>query len=198
MGPRPLLYYTTTKNLYPFFCPFYLHTRFELPVDGNIIRFAAVVTVAEVDFANGVDVSCDGVAGAIDVDPAFVVYIDDMTDLARQKPQRSFCRRCFSWTLATAFILLVLFSISAGVLYLILRPEKLKYTIDSVSINGINLMSSTPINPRLIVGIRAENPNDKLSVFYVGKGSSVIVNYAGVKLCDDRSSKPKLLRSTMS
>ncbi|KAD7477639.1 hypothetical protein R6Q59_007369 [Mikania micrantha] len=107
-----------------------------------------------------------------------------MLKLARQKPHRSFCRRCFCWTLATAFILLVLLSISAGVLYLIFRPEKLKYTIDSVSINGINLTSSTPINPRLTVGIRAENPNDKLSVFYVGKGSSVIVNYAGVKLCD--------------
>ncbi|KAL8239283.1 hypothetical protein R6Q59_015850 [Mikania micrantha] len=113
--------------------------------------------------------------------------------LARQKPQLSFCRRCFCWTLATTFILLVLLFISAGVLYLIFRPEKLKYTVDSVSINGINLTSSTPINPRLTVGIRAENPNDKLSVFYVGKGSSVIVNYAGVKLCDDRSSKPKLL-----
>ncbi|CAI9269253.1 unnamed protein product [Lactuca saligna] len=60
----------------------------------------------------------------------------------------------------------------------------LKYSIDNISIGGVNLTSSAPIFPRITVDIRAENPNDKLSVYYNGKGSSVNVYYADVNLCN--------------
>ncbi|KAK1415332.1 hypothetical protein QVD17_31112 [Tagetes erecta] len=103
--------------------------------------------------------------------------------LSNRKPRRSCCCRCFCWTIATIFIFFVLLTITAGVLYLVFRPEKLNYSIDNISINGINLTSSAPINPRLIVNIKAENPNDKLSVFYIGKGSNVHIHYYDVNLC---------------
>ncbi|KAK9048829.1 hypothetical protein SSX86_032204 [Deinandra increscens subsp. villosa] len=104
--------------------------------------------------------------------------------LANRKPKRSCCCRCFCWTIAAAFILLILLSVAAGVLYLVFRPEKLNYSIDKISVGGVNLTSSAPINPRLTVEIRAGNPNDKLSVFYIGKGSSVTVHYDDVNLCN--------------
>lgn len=103
--------------------------------------------------------------------------------LSNRKPRRSRCCRCFCWTIATAFILLILLAITACILYLVFRPEKLKYSIDNVSINGINLTSSGPINPRLTVNVRAENPNDKLSLFYI-KGSNVKMHYYDVNLCN--------------
>ncbi|MFS8007525.1 putative Late embryogenesis abundant protein, LEA_2 subgroup [Helianthus anomalus] len=104
--------------------------------------------------------------------------------LANRKPKRSCCCRCFCWTLAALFILLILLAVAAGVLYLVFRPEKLKYSFDNVSVTGINLTSSAPISPKITVGMRSENPNDKLTVFYVGKGSSVDVHYGDVKLCN--------------
>ncbi|KAL4578591.1 hypothetical protein LXL04_014716 [Taraxacum kok-saghyz] len=103
--------------------------------------------------------------------------------LANRKPRRSCCCRCFCWTIATALIVIILLAIATGILYLVFRPEKLKYSIDTISIGGINLTSSAPISPRITVGIRAENPNNKLSVYYNGKGSSVNVYYADVNLC---------------
>lgn len=103
--------------------------------------------------------------------------------LANRKPRRSCCCRCFCWTIATAFILLILLAISIGILYLVFRPEKLNYSIDNISIGGINLTSSLPMSPRATVAIRADNPNNKLSVYYNGKGSSVNVYYADVNLC---------------
>lgn len=104
--------------------------------------------------------------------------------LANRKPRRSCCCRCFCWTIATTIILLILLAIATGILYLVFRPEKLKYSIDNISIGGVNLTSSAPISPRVNVSIRAENPNDKLSVYYNGKGSSVNVYYADVNLCN--------------
>ncbi|KAD5317653.1 hypothetical protein E3N88_17599 [Mikania micrantha] len=54
--------------------------KFELPGDGKIIRFVAVVVVGEADFAYCVGVSCEGVAGATDFATAFVgVYIVAMS-----------------------------------------------------------------------------------------------------------------------
>ncbi|KAL7612230.1 NDR1/HIN1-like protein 13 [Lactuca sativa] len=104
--------------------------------------------------------------------------------LANRKPRRSCCCRCLGWTIATVLILIILLAIATGILYLVFRPEKLKYSIDNISIGGVNLTSSAPIFPRITVDIRAENPNDKLSVYYNGKGSSVNVYYADVNLCN--------------
>lgn len=104
--------------------------------------------------------------------------------LANRKPRRSCCCRFFCYTLAALFILLILLAVAAGVLYFVYRPEKVKYSVDDISVTGINLTSSAPVSPLITVGIRFENPNDKITLFYVGKGSSVNVYYDNVNLCN--------------
>nr|XP_043634634.1 NDR1/HIN1-like protein 13 [Erigeron canadensis] len=106
--------------------------------------------------------------------------------LANRKPRRSCCCRCFCYTIAAAFIVLLLLAIAAAVVYFVYRPEKLKYSIDNISITGVNLTSSTPLSPRMTVGIRYENPNDKITVFYLNKGSSINVYYGDVNLCNGK------------
>lgn len=103
---------------------------------------------------------------------------------ANRKPRRSSCCRCFCFTLAALLTLLLLLAVATAVLYFVFRPEKLTYSIDKVSITGVNLTSSSsPLNPRMTLNIRAQNPNDKISVFYT-KGSQVNVYYDDVKLCN--------------
>lgn len=64
------------------------------------------------------------------------------------------------------------------------RPESPKYAVENVSIEGINLTSSSlVVSPTIHVAVRAENPNDKIGIYYE-KDSSVKVFYSDVKLCD--------------
>nr|GME21777.1 protein YLS9-like [Ipomoea batatas] len=58
-----------------------------------------------------------------------------------------------------------------------------KYTVSSIAIKGLNLTSPSPISPEFDVTIRAENPNDKIGIYY-RKGSSVTVFHSDVKLCE--------------
>ncbi|XP_048323884.2 NDR1/HIN1-like protein 13 [Ziziphus jujuba] len=104
----------------------------------------------------------------------------------RKSNRRPCCCCCLCWLLGLIVILIVLAGISAGVLYLVFRPESPKYTVDDVSIKGINLTSSSSssvISPTIDVEVRAENPNDKIGIYYE-KDSSVRVYFSDVKLCD--------------
>lgn len=67
-------------------------------------------------------------------------------------------------------------------MYLVFRPEALKYSVNQISIKGLNLTSPLPISPEFYVSIRAQNPNDRIGIYYE-KGSSVDVYYSGVRLC---------------
>ncbi|CAA2985978.1 NDR1/HIN1-like protein 13 [Olea europaea var. sylvestris] len=102
--------------------------------------------------------------------------------LARRN-KRSCCRRCCYFTLCLLLLLIVTVAIAAGVLYLVFRPEAPKYTITSVAIKGMNLTSVPFTSPVFDVSIRAENPNDKIGIYY-SKNSVVNVFYNDVKLGD--------------
>lgn len=102
---------------------------------------------------------------------------------SKKKPRRSCCCRCLCWTVGLLLVLLVLAGVAAGVLYLVFRPEAPDYTVDDLGIRGVNLTSSSPISPRIDVTVRAQNPNDKIGIYYE-KGSSVNVFYNGVNLCN--------------
>lgn len=102
----------------------------------------------------------------------------------RRKPSRSRCRFFLCCLLSSISILTILAGISAAVLYLVFRPESPNFSVDSIAINGINATASSPeITPAIDVVIRAENPNNKLGIFY-RKQSSVTVFYSDVELCD--------------
>ncbi|XP_057480058.1 NDR1/HIN1-like protein 13 [Actinidia eriantha] len=102
---------------------------------------------------------------------------------ARREPRRSCCRRCLCWSLGLLAALILLLAVSAGVLYLVFRPESPKYSVDDVSIRGFNLTSPSAVSPEFNVTIRAQNPNDKIGIYYQ-KGSSVTVYYSGINLCN--------------
>lgn len=102
----------------------------------------------------------------------------------RKSGRNSCCCCCLCWLLVLAVSLVVLVGIAAGILYLVYRPESPNYSVEDVAVAGINVTSPTAvISPRIDVAVRAENPNDKIGIYYE-RDSSVRVYYSGVKLCD--------------
>ncbi|XP_009788478.1 NDR1/HIN1-like protein 13 [Nicotiana tabacum] len=102
--------------------------------------------------------------------------------LTKRKPQRSCCCRCLCFTLIVFLVSVIVLGVTAGVLYAVYRPESPKYTISSIAIKNFNFTSATStISPGFDIAVRAENPNDKIGIYYM-KGSSVTVVYSGVDL----------------
>ncbi|KAA8550047.1 hypothetical protein F0562_001731 [Nyssa sinensis] len=101
----------------------------------------------------------------------------------RRKPRHSCCCRCLCWTLGLIALLIVLVAVAAGILYLVFRPEAPKYSVDDVAIRDFNLTSSSSISPEFDVTVRANNPNDKIGIYYQ-KESSVNVYYSDINLCN--------------
>ncbi|KAI4308296.1 hypothetical protein L6164_031385 [Bauhinia variegata] len=103
----------------------------------------------------------------------------------RRKQRRSGCCCCLCWLLGLIFVLIVLLGIAAGVLYLVFRPEAPDYTVNRIAVKGINITSaslSAAISPEFDVAVRANNPNDKIGIYYE-KDSSVEIYYNVVRLC---------------
>ncbi|KAF7815477.1 NDR1/HIN1-like protein 13 [Senna tora] len=103
-----------------------------------------------------------------------------------RKSRRSPCCCCLCWLIGLLFILVVLLGIAAGVLYLVFRPEAPDYTINSISVKGMNLTAaaaSLTVSPEFDVAVRANNPNDKIGIYYE-KDSSVEVYYSDARLCN--------------
>lgn len=104
---------------------------------------------------------------------------------ANRKDRRSRCRSCLCWLLGIIAVLIVLVGVAAAVLYLVFRPESPRYSVESFAIKGINVSSpATAISPAIDATVRAENPNDKIGIYY-GKGGSASVYYSDVELCND-------------
>lgn len=104
-----------------------------------------------------------------------------MKSFSRRKSRRGCCCRCLCYTLCLLVTLTVAVAVAAGVLYLVFRPESPNYTVSDIAIKGLNLTSGSPVSPEFDVIVRAENPNNKLGIYYQ-KGSSVTVSHSGVKL----------------
>ncbi|KAM7256116.1 hypothetical protein ACFE04_011857 [Oxalis oulophora] len=97
--------------------------------------------------------------------------------------RRSPCCCCLCSILAILALLVLFTAVTAGILYLVYKPKAPDYTINKISINGLNLTSTSPLSPRIDVTVRANNPNDKIGIYYVN-GSDVNVFYEDVELCD--------------
>ncbi|XP_047327747.1 NDR1/HIN1-like protein 13 [Impatiens glandulifera] len=97
--------------------------------------------------------------------------------------RRRTCRRCLCYTFGILALLVFLLGITAGILYLVFKPESPKYSIETVAIRGFNLTSSSSISPEFDVTVRAENPNNKIRIYYQ-KGSAVTAYYSNVELAN--------------
>ncbi|GLT33826.1 hypothetical protein SLA2020_083840 [Shorea laevis] len=102
--------------------------------------------------------------------------------LSKRKPGRGKCRRCFCFFLATLFVFLLAVGIAAGVFYLVVRPKSPEYSVQSLAIEGFNLTSSSSFSPEFNVNVRANNPNNKIGIYYE-KDSSVRVYYHDINIC---------------
>ncbi|OVA03887.1 Late embryogenesis abundant protein [Macleaya cordata] len=103
---------------------------------------------------------------------------------ARRKHRRNPCCCCLCWILGIIVLLILLTAVAAGVFYLVFRPKEPNYSVENVSIKGINLTSSSDLtlSPEFDVTVRAENPNKKIGIYYE-KGSSVVVSHSNIDLC---------------
>ncbi|CAJ2649751.1 unnamed protein product [Trifolium pratense] len=100
----------------------------------------------------------------------------------RRKTRRNRCCCCLCWLIGILFILLVLAAIAAGVFYLIFRPESPHYSIDGISVKGMNLNSSV-ISPEFDVSVKADNGNNKIGIYYE-TDSAVEIFYKDAVLCN--------------
>jgi hypothetical protein len=76
--------------------------------------------------------------------------------------------------------------------YLVFKPDSPNYSIDNITISDLNLTavvatatttSVLTVSPEFDVTVRADNPNDKIGIYYQ-KDSSVEVYYSDVRLCN--------------
>uniref|UniRef100_A0A7N0URD0 Late embryogenesis abundant protein LEA-2 subgroup domain-containing protein n=1 Tax=Kalanchoe fedtschenkoi TaxID=63787 RepID=A0A7N0URD0_KALFE len=110
-------------------------------------------------------------------------------DYTRRKPNRSSCcRRCILWTMFLILAAAVLAATAAGVVYLVFRPQVPRFTVEKISVSGFdsNLTasnSSPPIRLKFSLVVRAQNPNEKVSVYYE-RTSLVMIRHSEADLCD--------------
>jgi hypothetical protein len=102
------------------------------------------------------------------------------------------CCLCLCWIISLLVVFLILVGIAAGIFYLVFKPESPNYSIDNITISGLNLMAAAAtatttsvltVSPEFNVTVRANNPNDKIRIYY-RKDSSVKVYYSDVRLCN--------------
>lgn len=110
-----------------------------------------------------------------------------------RRPRRGSCRRCCCTVVALLLLLLLSASLLAAVFYFVARPRSPRYAVISVSVRGFNLTAARPISPELTVGIRADNPNKAIGIYYRA-GSSVVAAYDEVELA--RGALPVLYQGT--
>lgn len=111
----------------------------------------------------------------------------------RRRPRRGCCRCCCCTAVILLLLLLLSASLLSAVFYFVARPRSPRYSVISVSARGFNLTAARPISPELTVGIRADNPNKAIGIYY-REGSSVTAAYDEVELA--RGALPVLYQGT--
>ncbi|MCL7050595.1 hypothetical protein MKW94_023846 [Papaver nudicaule] len=104
-----------------------------------------------------------------------------------KKPPRNCCCGLF-WILCIITLLGILAAIAAGIFYIVVRPKSLEYSVENFSIKGLNsnlTSSKSPglkLSPEFDITVKSQNPNGKISFYYLAEGSSVTVSYSKVQL----------------
>ncbi|KAF9683746.1 hypothetical protein SADUNF_Sadunf04G0046400 [Salix dunnii] len=79
-------------------------------------------------------------------------------------------------------LLLGIVGATAGILYLVFKPEIPNYSVDSLTISDLRLNFDMTLYAKFDVKITANNPNKKIGIYYE-KGGRLSVWYTKTKLC---------------
>lgn len=80
------------------------------------------------------------------------------------KPRQTFSLcRCIAISLLT---LLIIVGIVVLIIWLVLRPHKMSYSIENSSIHDYNLTNNNHLNANFKFTLRAYNPNKRVSIYY--------------------------------
>ena len=109
----------------------------------------------------------------------------------KSKTRRRPCCRCLCWSFGILAFLLALLAVSAAIFYLVVKPRSPNYSVDAISVSGLNFTAaaaaassaSLTVSPEFDVIVRADNPNDEIGIYYEPK-SSVEIYYDDVSLCN--------------
>ncbi|KAK8925790.1 hypothetical protein KSP39_PZI018129 [Platanthera zijinensis] len=116
------------------------------------------------------------------IPPAGNAYLFDFYSRRAAKRRRSRCCRCAAWSFASLFLLLIALAAIIGVLYLIFLPKLPSFSIESLSIHGLNVssaVSAAALSPEILLTVRSENPNKKIGIYY-RDGSYMVIAFSGV------------------
>ncbi|KAK8949852.1 hypothetical protein KSP40_PGU022722 [Platanthera guangdongensis] len=117
------------------------------------------------------------------IPPAGNAYLFDFYRRRVAKRRRSRCCRCVAWSFASLFLLLIALAAIIGVLYLIFLPKLPSFSIESLSIHGLNVSSAVSaaaaLSPEILLTVRSENPNKKIGIYY-RDGSYMAIAFSGV------------------
>jgi Late embryogenesis abundant protein len=92
------------------------------------------------------------------------------------------CNRCLCAGLCLAILTVI---VILAIMYFIYRPKAPTYTLDSLTISGFDLLSSsglTPLNPTINASLQTGNPNKRILILYQ-TGGSISTYYDKVNLC---------------
>ncbi|KAB2026631.1 hypothetical protein ES319_D06G233800v1 [Gossypium barbadense] len=80
--------------------------------------------------------------------------------------RRSCCCSCCIWTTVAILILLLLAGVSAAILTLIYSPHRPTFTVSSLKVSILKIMSSSKLITNITLNVNAKNPNKELIYIY--------------------------------
>ncbi|KAI3937048.1 hypothetical protein MKX01_015263 [Papaver californicum] len=98
------------------------------------------------------------------------------------KKKGNCCLKCICWFYCFLFILI--FGLCAVVFYIyaIYQPKMPTYKVDHIGIGAFDLQADFSLFTEFDVTVRAENPNERISIFYEPE-SSIAITYSDSTLC---------------
>ncbi|KAI3986775.1 hypothetical protein MKX01_039749 [Papaver californicum] len=98
------------------------------------------------------------------------------------KKKGNCCLKCICWFYCFLFILI--FGLCAVVFYVyaIYQPKMPPYKVDHIGIGAFDLQADFSLFTEFDVTVRAENPNERISIFYAPE-SSIAITYSDSTLC---------------
>ncbi|KAI3832999.1 hypothetical protein MKW98_025883 [Papaver atlanticum] len=98
------------------------------------------------------------------------------------KKKENYCLKCICCFYCFLFILI--FGLSAFVFYVyaLYQPKMPTYKVDHIGIGAFDLQADFSLYTEFDVTVRAENPNERITIFYAPE-SSIAITYSDSTLC---------------